>query len=52
MGISVLNDPSRHLLPKENGITFPFIGFFIINTTGFNIPGTASDANNVDQIIQ
>ena len=43
--------PSFHLCPKEYGVRVPS-WLFIINTTGFNMPGTAAEARTADQMTQ
>ena len=50
-GISVRKLPSFHLCPKEYGARVPS-RFFLINTTGFKIPGTAAEAKTALQITQ
>jgi hypothetical protein len=51
MGMSVRKLPSFHLWPNEYGASVPS-RFFVINTTGFKIPGTAADASTALQMTQ
>jgi hypothetical protein len=44
-----LREPSLNLLPQFQGTMLPSLSFSI-NTTGFNIPGTAAEASRAVQI--